>query len=377
MAKYLDATGLTYFWAKIKTWVGNYVKLANGKITIGGNEITPITDISGKQDVIDASHKLSADLIADGTTNKAYTATEKTKLSGIAAGAEVNQNAFSNVKVGSTTIAAGGKTDTLELGAGSNTSVYVSNGKVVIGSDDAFRTLQFADGTEITPRSLRSQVLTFLTGIIGWKTGSSTGMILKTNGDTPQEVTSITDPSKAVDMWQHGGSSQTSLVTHGGLDLILRYFAQLASPTFTGTPAAPTAAAGTNTTQIATTAFVTSAVAAGASSITDQKGAANGFCPLDANTKIDAQYLPSYVDDVIEAYARSGQTALTQNWLATGSASGTVIAPEGGKIYVLMADSGDYAANTQFRWGGTAYVKLADGGVSAFTNAEIDSITAN
>lgn len=32
--------------------------------------------------------------------------------------------------------------------------------------------------------------------------------------------------------------------------------ANLQSPTFTGTPAAPTAAAGTNTTQIATTAFV-------------------------------------------------------------------------------------------------------------------------
>lgn len=36
--------------------------------------------------------------------------------------------------------------------------------------------------------------------------------------------------------------------------------AAVASPTFTGTPAAPTAAAGTNTTQIATTAFVSTAV---------------------------------------------------------------------------------------------------------------------
>ena len=35
--------------------------------------------------------------------------------------------------------------------------------------------------------------------------------------------------------------------------------APLASPAFTGTPTAPTAAAGTNTTQIATTAFVTAA----------------------------------------------------------------------------------------------------------------------
>jgi hypothetical protein len=41
--------------------------------------------------------------------------------------------------------------------------------------------------------------------------------------------------------------------------------APLASPTFTGVPAAPTATAGTNTTQIATTAFVTSAVSAGTS----------------------------------------------------------------------------------------------------------------
>jgi hypothetical protein len=33
-------------------------------------------------------------------------------------------------------------------------------------------------------------------------------------------------------------------------------YATLSSPTFTGTPAAPTAAAGTSTTQVATTAFV-------------------------------------------------------------------------------------------------------------------------
>lgn len=52
----------------------------------------------------------------------------------------------------------------------------------------------------------------------------------------------------------HPQSDVTNLVT----DLAAK--APLASPTFTGTPAAPTAAGGTNTTQIATTAFVTSAV---------------------------------------------------------------------------------------------------------------------
>jgi len=53
-----------------------------------------------------------------------------------------------------------------------------------------------------------------------------------------------------------------------------------------------------------------------------------------------------------------------------------VITPETGKIYILMADSGDYAANTQFRWSGSTYVKMADGGVSAITNTEIDTIMA-
>lgn len=109
---------------------------------------------------------------------------------------------------------------------------------------------------------------------------------------------------------------------------------------------------------------------------TSAKGAASGVCPLDSNSKVDASYLPSYVDDVVEAYSRTGQTALSSTWLSATS-GGSALTPETGKIYVLMADSGDYAANTQFRWGGSAYVKLNDGGVSSVTNAEIDTIVAS
>ena len=109
---------------------------------------------------------------------------------------------------------------------------------------------------------------------------------------------------------------------------------------------------------------------------TSAKGAASGVCPLDANSKVASQYLPSYVDDVIEAYPVSGATALSAGWLSATS-GGSALTPEAGKIYVLMADSGDYSANTQFRWGGTAYVKLADGGVSSITNSEIDTIVAS
>lgn len=48
--------------------------------------------------------------------------------------------------------------------------------------------------------------------------------------------------------------------------------APLASPTLTGTPAAPTASAGTNTTQLATTAFVTSAVTTAVTGLLNFKG---------------------------------------------------------------------------------------------------------
>ena len=48
--------------------------------------------------------------------------------------------------------------------------------------------------------------------------------------------------------------------------------ANIASPIFTGTPKAPTAAAGTNTTQIATTAFVHSEVAAASTGAAKYQG---------------------------------------------------------------------------------------------------------
>jgi hypothetical protein len=63
-----------------------------------------------------------------------------------------------------------------------------------------------------------------------------------------------------------GGISGT-LSSQADLQSALNAKAPLASPTFTGTPAAPTATGGTNTTQIATTAFVQTAVS-GASIVT-------------------------------------------------------------------------------------------------------------
>lgn len=174
--------------------------------------------------------------------------------------------------------------------------------------------------------------------------------------------------------------------------------APVASPTLTGTPTAPTATSGTNNTQIATTAFVQTAISAVTAGVSDVKigntsivtngiasipsGSANGLCPLNSSAKIDSTYLPSYVDDVIEARNNTDKTPLTSSWLRINGA--TPITPAAGIIYVIVGscdDAGydystsDYMSN-QYRWGGTSYVKLSDGGVSSITNAEIDVIVA-
>lgn len=58
-----------------------------------------------------------------------------------------------------------------------------------------------------------------------------------------------------------GGTVRRVKFTATDVDAALAALAPKANPTFSGTPAAPTAAAGTSTTQLATTAFVTAAIA--------------------------------------------------------------------------------------------------------------------
>ena len=94
MAKFLSESGLSTLVQNIKQSFDNIEERIDDNEYVVAQSLIDINDrLSDKQDTIDSSHKLSADLISDGSTNKAYTATEKTKLSGIATGAEVNVQA--------------------------------------------------------------------------------------------------------------------------------------------------------------------------------------------------------------------------------------------------------------------------------------------
>ena len=291
-AKFLNQSGLSYFWGKVKAWVQNYAKVTTTEgvstITIGSTSITP-------------ANPSTATPLMDGT---AATGTE----SKYARGDHRHPSDTSKQD------AIGDLAD-IRSGASAGATAYQkpSGG---IPKDDMASAVKTTLGKADTAYQKPSEGIpkTDMASAVQTTLGKADTAYQKPSGGIPS-----TDMASAV---------QTSLSK-----------ADNAIPS-------------------------------------SQKGSANGVCPLNSDSKIDASYLPSYVDDVVEAYARSGQTALSSSWLATGSASGTVITPEAGKIYVLMADSDDYAANSQFRWGGTEYVKLNDGGVSAITNAEIDTIVA-
>ena len=53
-----------------------------------------------------------------------------------------------------------------------------------------------------------------------------------------------------------------------------------------------------------------------------EKGAAGGVAELDSGGKVPANQLPSYVDDVVDAYIRTGATALGADWLSKTSGAG-------------------------------------------------------
>ena len=164
---YLDKTGLALVWEKIKNALSNKVDKVDGKglssndytseektklsgiatgaqvnvlegIQVNGTSISAVNKIAN----INVPTKYS-DLSNDNNTvtdssyvhtDNNYTTAEKSKLEAIASGAEVNQNAFSNVKVGSTTVSADAKTDTLTLAAGGIVTLTpdATNDKVTI-----------------------------------------------------------------------------------------------------------------------------------------------------------------------------------------------------------------------------------------------------
>lgn len=175
---------------------------------------------------------------------------DKSKLDGIASGAQANQNAFSNVKVGSTTIEADTTTDTIEIVAGSNVTLTpdATNDKLTIAatntdanvsqvatSSNSGYPILFKNSANPTGETaqVRYGVSTF--GVVVPQINPSTGNIISTlfNGYTLADAC-----AKGVDTSIGAGSTSTNLPT---TQAVAQYVAdaQVGAATFQGTLVAP------------------------------------------------------------------------------------------------------------------------------------------
>jgi hypothetical protein len=125
--------------------------------------------------------------------------------------------------------------------------------------------------------------------------------------------------------------------------------APLASPTFTGTPAAPTATVGTNTTQLATTAFVLANQAANSvTSVFGRTGVVSatsgdyavgqitGAAPLASPTFTGTVITPALriTTSPTSGYVLTSDASGNATWQATSGGSGTSITQAGGTVSV-------------------------------------------
>lgn len=121
-------------------------------------------------------------------------------------------------------------------------------------------------------------------------------------------------------------SSSTNPVQNKAINTALGLKANLASPTFTGTPKAPTAAAGTNTTQLATTAFVKTAITNAAVTVDTSMS--------DASTNpVQNKVAKAYIDSKVSAaYKTMGNLA------PSGIVSTLLVAANEGNVYNINAE---------------------------------------
>ena len=276
--KYLDENGLLYFWQKIKN---KFVAQESGK----------------------------------GLSTNDFTTALKNKLDGVSTGAEVNQNAFSNVAVGSSTIQADSKTDTLTLTAGNNVTLTpnTTSDTITIAATDT----TYSDATTSTHGLMSTADKSKLDGI---EAGA--------NAITVDSALS---------------STSTNPLQNKAINTALSNKANLASPTFTGTPKAPTPSASTNNTQIATTAYVTSAITTAISGIS------------------------GISFEIVSSLPATGDSGTI--YLLSNSGTGTNVYDE----YIYVNNNWEKIGTTDVDL--SNYVQTSD--LIAITNAEIDTIVAS
>ncbi|REK64398.1 MAG: hypothetical protein C6P35_12965 [Cohnella sp.] len=287
---------------------------------------TAAADATNKADAVQAN--LTAHIGSGGTAHAVATASaagfmsaaDKSKLDGIAAGANnyTHPTGDGNLHVPATGTTNNGKV----LKAGS-TAGSIAWGNVAFSELTGKPTTLSGYGiTDAAPSShvgaggtAHAVATTSAAGFMSAADKAKLDGI--TDGATAGTATPLMDGTAAV-----GTSTAYAREDHRHPTDTTR--APLASPAFTGTPTAPTAAAGTNNTQIATTAFVNTAIAALPFNMARQAIINGNFDIWQRGTSFSAILSDRlyYADRWCSDGFRTAATSISRQTLATGTIPG-------------------------------------------------------
>ena len=215
-------------------------------------------------------------------------------------------------------------------------STKISGTAVTQGDTGTVTSTMIADGT-IVNADINASAAIDKTKISGTAiTAADTGTVTSTMIADGTILNADINSSAAIDWTKIAPSSTVSATELGYLDGVTSAiqtqidsklntstasstYAPIASPTFTGVPAAPTASAGTNTTQVATTAFVKTAVD---NVISAAPGALDTLDELAAALGDDANFATTVTNSIATKLALAGGTMTGNIAMGTNKVTG-------------------------------------------------------
>ena len=274
---------------------------------------------------------------------------------------------------GSYTIAVTGALSSL-ISSGNGIQVKTSGStltNVQIASSGTGLTITNPDGTTGNPTISLSTVLQNLVGTTGTGLLAISGTALSTvsvtgvsgqisvaNGSTSPQISlattavtagSYTLPTVTFDAYGRATSASNASTTGTGAVVLA------VSPALTGTPTAPTAALNTNTTQVATTAFVLNQISGSVAGVASFAGGTTGLTPASATTGVITLGGTLNVNN--------GGTGTT-----TSTGSGSVVLSAGPTFTGTPSAPTATAGTNSTQIATTAFVNTAVAGVSAVTS---------